>query len=618
MAIAVSAQQGAESSPQTWFFGPGRDLLLGCGLIYLLVFVLLSVASSEVRWLAPSGLLPLLILFTGIPHYGATLLRVYERQEDRNTYALFAVFATALVWALFAVGVHSDFVGSLILTLYLTWSPWHYTAQNYGIAMMFLGRQGVRADPLTKRLLRASFTFCFLLTLLAIHAVGSDADYAPLAYEGTAYHFVSLDFPGDLGTLLLAAVGVAYVVCLVSAGARLLRVASLRQLAPVGAIALTQALWFSAPVAARYLSILDGVAPLSLEHSAYAFLWVGIGHSVQYLWVTSYFASRRDGFPGHARHYGKALLAGAAIWVVPGVIFAPAVLGRVPYDAGLAVMVAAIVNIHHFILDGAVWKLRDGRVARILLRGSREDPRPEQDAAAAGEFPTLRAAGLARAGRLVRPLVYLAGAASVLVFAFTTIETELGGRRATAQSDVERLELATERLGAIGRASSRLWVNAAVLRAREGNLEAALAHVERARALFPTDEVWRTLGYVTQQLERREEAVAAYRQALIARPGWAEVENNLAWLLATVAGTPESAEEAVQLARNVSRSFHGKNPNALDTLAVAHANAGRFSDAQRTAEHALKLARASRDEELAAHIEDRLALYRRELPYRER
>lgn len=79
-----------------------------------------------------------------------------------------------------------------------------------------------------------------------------------------------------------------------------------------------------------------------------------------------------------------------------------------------------------------------------------------------------------------------------------------------------------------------------------------------------------------------------------------------------------ASSEVRWLARNVSRSFHGKNPNALDTLAVAHANAGRFSEAQRTAEHALKLARANRDEELAAHIEDRLALYRRELPYRER
>ena len=31
----------------------------------------------------------------------------------------------------------------------------------------------------------------------------------------------------------------------------------------------------------------------------------------------------------------------------------------------------ALVNIHHFILDGAIWKLREGRVASVLL-ASRE------------------------------------------------------------------------------------------------------------------------------------------------------------------------------------------------------------------------------------------------------
>ena len=38
-------------------------------------------------------------------------------------------------------------------------------------------------------------------------------------------------------------------------------------------------------------------------------------------------------------------------------------------------LVAAMVNIHHFMIDGAIWKLRDGRVARALIR--REAPGPD-------------------------------------------------------------------------------------------------------------------------------------------------------------------------------------------------------------------------------------------------
>ena len=34
----------------------------------------------------------------------------------------------------------------------------------------------------------------------------------------------------------------------------------------------------------------------------------------------------------------------------------------------VVLLVASVVNLHHFVLDGAIWKLRDGRVARVLLR----------------------------------------------------------------------------------------------------------------------------------------------------------------------------------------------------------------------------------------------------------
>ena len=59
-----------------------------------------------------------------------------------------------------------DLVGSLLITLYLMWSPWHYMGQNYGIALMFLGRRGIRIDPNIKRLIHLSFITSFLLALI--------------------------------------------------------------------------------------------------------------------------------------------------------------------------------------------------------------------------------------------------------------------------------------------------------------------------------------------------------------------------------------------------------------------------------------------------------------------
>lgn len=82
----------ATSEVRPWLFGPAADLLLGFGLGYaVLVGVLASLPTHPQelqRWET------LATLVTGMPHYGATLLRVYERRGDRRRYALFAIWAS--------------------------------------------------------------------------------------------------------------------------------------------------------------------------------------------------------------------------------------------------------------------------------------------------------------------------------------------------------------------------------------------------------------------------------------------------------------------------------------------------------------------------------------------
>ena len=82
-----------------------------------------------------------------MPHYGGTLVRVYDQRKDRRAYAIFSVWATALLAALFVWGAFSTLVASVLFTIYITWSPWHYTGQNYGLAVMFLRRSGVPLSP---------------------------------------------------------------------------------------------------------------------------------------------------------------------------------------------------------------------------------------------------------------------------------------------------------------------------------------------------------------------------------------------------------------------------------------------------------------------------------------
>ena len=148
----------------------------------------------------------------------------------------------------------------------------------------------------------------------------------------------------------------------------------------------SQALWFLIPALARSSGEFQDVAPLSLRHAEYAALWIVLAHSIQYLWVTTFYAARDEGVAGRTRYYGKALLAGSAIWGIPTLIFAPSALGNAPYDLGLFMVVAAAVNLHHFVLDGAIWKLRDSRIAKILVRTANHETNADFDTGRSRSF----------------------------------------------------------------------------------------------------------------------------------------------------------------------------------------------------------------------------------------
>jgi tetratricopeptide (TPR) repeat protein len=505
MALGSVAARASSASPSAsrWLFGPGPDLLLGCGLGYAALFVVLAAAGAEVRSAVPVALFPVLALLSGTPHYGATLLRVYERREDRRAYALFALHATVVLWALFVIGLYEAAVGSLLFTLYLTWSPWHYSGQNYGLAVLFLRRRGIPFSRAARRLLWGSFVLCYALTFLSLHA-GQTTSYAPNAANAGAIQFLPLGLPAEWALWALLALGLLYVQVLGGLAVLLLRVASPRDLVPVAALVASQALWFAVPVVARAVHVLEWLEPLSVEYGNYHFFWIAVAHSVQYLWVTTYYAARDESRAGRAAYLGRAMLAGALIWGVPVLLFAPGVLGRMPYDAGLFALVASTVNLHHFVLDGAIWKLRDGRIARILLR--------RDEAAAAEPAPVVPGRGW------VRGLIWATGALCAALVVLGSLESEFGFRRAAARGDEARVERAARRLAWMGRDGPEIHARLAEFAAARGDWEGALRRTARGAELGRDPAPLVALGARAERQGEAASAVAAYEAALDVDP----------------------------------------------------------------------------------------------------
>jgi tetratricopeptide (TPR) repeat protein len=414
------------------------------------------------------------------------------------------------------------------------------------------------------------------------------------------YRLLPLGIPPVLAAPAFAVGACGWLLSSAAAALRLRRrAAGWSDLLPAAAVASSQALWFAAPVLARRYQLFGGVDPLSLDHAAYAFLWVAVAHSVQYLWITSYYARRSgrgsDARWSQGRYLLATLLAGAALWTVPGILFGPGLLGPLPYDAGLAVMIATAVNLHHFILDGAIWKLRDGRIARVLLRSA--EPAAEGLPVPAGR-------------RWLRPLVYTAGAFGVVATIVAALETD-GVTRAAQRGDAQRLRAAEARLQWLGRNSPMLHAQLAVLEAQSGDFEAAFREAQASLELHPTADGWRALGEVHMLAGEPGKAIEPWKRALELRPGWVEVLNNLAWLRATHPVYPyRNSGEAVRLAEQAAAATDYRAPEVLDTLGAAYAAAGRYDAALRVTGQALALADAQGQPEAVQQLRGRMERYR--------
>jgi hypothetical protein len=489
--------QTAAAQRSFWLFGPWRDLLFGCGLLYALLFGVLVAVGPELRSAQPRALFPLLILAFSVPHYGATLLRVYERRSERRAYVVFTVWATLAVGALFLAALWLPLAATFLVTLYLTWSPWHYTGQNYGISVMFLRRGGVALDPLTKRWLYLSFLLSFVLVFFQMHTAAARVDDLPAGYtseQGATFAPLGIPLAFSLG--LGAAVGIAYVAALGVAGVRLARLGAGRVLVPVVLLSLSQVLWFSLPYALRLGGVSLAVDPLDAASRSHYFTWIALAHALQYLWVTAYFARQSGAAPSSRRFYAKAALAGSAPWMLPFLLLGPQALGPLAADAGLALLVAAAVNVHHFILDGAIWKLR-GRIAEVLIRSTAE--RAEADAPS-------RRFGL-------RHAVWVACALALTAHVAKLVDEEQL-RRTLERRDFASARAAADRIARVGmdRASVRLAIGQALL--RDGQLGAAREQLQLSLALGPSAEAWVLLGRIDESEEAWAPAAEAYERAL--------------------------------------------------------------------------------------------------------
>jgi tetratricopeptide (TPR) repeat protein len=350
----------AQAGP--WIYNPVLDLTIGCGAwsAPLLLLSYISLASNVRIW---AVVFYVLTLFFNYPHYMATIYRAYHRAEDFQKYRIFTVHVTALVVLTLFLSHFWMRLLPWIFTIYLTWSPWHYSGQNYGLFMMFARRAGADPDKKVRRALYGAFVVSYLILFLGFNA-GPSSD--PL--------FVSINFPAVITAWEQILLSFAFLGLAGYGIIGLARQTGWRKLIPSLTLFSTQFLWFILPT---ILSLIKGV---TIPQNRYSSGVLAVMHAAQYLWITSYYA-RREARAAEAKNEGTSTGKFAHDWRPLG-YFAVMVLGGIalfipgPWVASRAfhydftasfLIFTSLINIHHFILDGAIWKLREGRIAALLL-----------------------------------------------------------------------------------------------------------------------------------------------------------------------------------------------------------------------------------------------------------
>ena len=334
-------------------------LIIGGGLsLIVTAVVLLNPAGGAI---VDAAALPYFILFSNSAHFASSTVRLYTKPGTFQALPFLTIaFPLVILGVVTACLCVAGYLGRHVFALYLTWSPFHYAAQGYGLALVYAYRSGCQVLPGDKKLLFWTSLLPFFYAFVGIDGAGLDWLLPVTVLRDPLVHAPHMFLIRVLPYVSIAAVFLLYLKVARSASGPLPIISALMLLA--------NAAWWC-----------------FLPHDA--FVWASIFHGIQYLGIVTIFhvkdqlarPGNRRGWLYHiASFYGLSLLLGYGLFSVLPWAFVMLGFGMVE---SIAVCVAAI-NIHHFIVDAYIWRLKKGDRNREIVESG-------PSAAAAREMSTV-------------------------------------------------------------------------------------------------------------------------------------------------------------------------------------------------------------------------------------
>lgn len=327
------------------FVHPVFDALLIGGGLSLIVSAIVLADPSRGQ-IVDRAALPYFLLLSNSAHFASSTVRLYTKPGTRQSLPF---LTTAFPLVVFAVLIASLFlagsVGPHLTAFYLTWSPYHYAAQAYGLAVMYAYRSGCQLLPGDKSLLwwTSLLPFCYAF-------VGDrDSGLHWLLPESMFANFY-------IHTTLMFVLTILSCVCFLAVAVLVVKT--------------SRSASGTLPVISIMMLVSNAVWWCLLPQQA--FVWATVFHGLQYLAIVTIFHvkdqlarpdNRRNSFYHIALFYGSSLALGYAL-------FSCLPWGLVCLGFGMMesiFLVVVAVNLHHFIVDAYIWRLKKGDANRGIV-----------------------------------------------------------------------------------------------------------------------------------------------------------------------------------------------------------------------------------------------------------
>jgi hypothetical protein len=357
----LPASAAPSSKPPLYFINAPVDYAMIGGLS-IVTFLLLRTFYSSQRTDPVILLATQLVWICNWPHFAATSYRLYHSRDNIVQYPLTAlvipwVIAAAVLGSL----LYPTIVAPYFVKMFLIWSPYHFSGQSVGITLIYARRSGFQVGK-WERMALSTFIFgTFVHQTIGGEVNPDGGEFFGIKYPGLGLPMWLMDV--SRGVMWVG--GIVFLLFVVQWSIRNKRILPPIVLLP----AVTQYVWFVQSADSNWLSFRE---------------FVPFFHSLQYMLIAWAMQLKEKMDLKHitpsVRYVGfetirwwtlNFILGVCLFWLLPRLIAMTPLLAdygdatkTLAFSTGIIV---TAIQIHHFFVDGVIWKLKRKTVASPLM-----------------------------------------------------------------------------------------------------------------------------------------------------------------------------------------------------------------------------------------------------------